>query len=53
MDDVQIFNKENLTYRTDGSKIDTCHISIFAGGSTADWNMTDTGYIRLSYVKWV
>ena len=53
MDDVQIFNKENLIYRTDGSKIDTCHISIFAGGSTADWNMTGSGHIRLSYIKWV
>lgn len=53
MDDVQIYNKENLIYRTDDSKIDTCHIAIFAGGSTADWNMTETGYIRLSYINWV
>ncbi len=53
MDDVQIANYEDITYRTDDSKIDTCHISIFAGGSTAEWNMTDTGYIRLSYVSWV
>lgn len=53
IDGIQVFNKENLIYRTDDSKIDTCHISVFAGGSTADWNMTDTGYIRLSNMKWV
>ena len=53
LDDFQVFNKENLIYRTDDSKIDTCHLSIFAGGSTEDWNMTDTGYIRLSNFKWV
>jgi hypothetical protein len=53
MDDVQIYNKEDLIYRTDDSKIDTCHVSIFAGGSTEDWNMTGTGYIRLSYINWM
>jgi hypothetical protein len=52
MDDVQILNEEELTYRIDDSKIDTCHISIFAGGSTEDWNMTGDGYIRLSYISW-
>ena len=52
IDDVLIFEKTNLVYRTDNSKIDTAHLSIFAGGSTADWNMTGTGYIRLSNFKW-
>lgn len=52
LDDVQIMNKTNIIYRTDTSKIDTCHVSIFAGGSTPEWNMTGTGYIRLSYLKW-
>ena len=53
IDDIQVFDKNNMLYRTDDSKIDACHISIFAGGSTADWNMVDTGFIRLSYMKWV
>lgn len=52
LDDVQVFEKENLLYRTDDSKIDTVHISIFAGGSTPEWNMTGDGYIRLSYISW-
>lgn len=52
LDDVQVFEKTNLIYRTDDSKIDTVHISIFAGGSTPEWNMTADGYIRLSYISW-
>lgn len=52
LDDIEVFRKENLIYRTNDSKIDTAHLSIFAGGSTIDWNMTGTGYIRLSYFKW-
>jgi hypothetical protein len=53
LDNVLVLDKSNLVYRTDNSKIDTCHVSIFAGGSGADWNMTGLGYIRLSYIKWV
>jgi len=53
LDDVQIMNKTDLCYRTDNSKIDTCHVAIFAGGSTVDWNMQGSSYIRLSYIKWV
>jgi hypothetical protein len=52
LDDIQVFEKRDLLYRTDNSKIDTAHLAIFAGGSTVDWNMTDTGYIRLSYIRW-
>jgi len=52
MDDVLLFEKTDLVYRTDESKIDTAHISIFAGGSTADWNMTASSYIRLYDYKW-
>jgi|tagenome__1003787_1003787.scaffolds.fasta_scaffold20981499_2 hypothetical protein len=53
IDDVLSFEKTDIVYRTDNSKIDTAHLAIFAGGSTVDWNMTGTGYIRLSYVRWV
>jgi hypothetical protein len=52
LDDVEVLNKTDLIYRTDNSKIDTVHISIFAGGSTPEWNMTGDGYIRLSYISW-
>jgi hypothetical protein len=52
LDDVEVFSKNNLLYRTDDSKIDTVHLSIFPGGSDATWNMTADGYIRLSYVSW-
>ena len=52
LDDVQVFDKRDLVYRTDESKIDTAHISIFAGGSDASWNMTGSGYIRLGYFDW-
>ena len=52
LDDVQVFEKTDLIYRTDECKIDTAHIAIFAGGSDASWNMTDAGYIRLNYFDW-
>ena len=52
IDDILVFEKTDMCYRTDQSQIDTAHISIFPGGSTADWNMTADGYIRLSYVSW-
>jgi hypothetical protein len=52
IDNVLSFEKTDICFRTDDSQIDTCHIAIFAGGSTADWNMTADGYIRLSYVSW-
>jgi hypothetical protein len=52
LDGIQVFEKRDLIYRTDESLIDTAHISIFAGGSGADWNMTDTGFIRLGYFDW-
>jgi hypothetical protein len=52
IDDAQVFEKTNLIYRTDTSKIDTVHLSIFPGGSDETWNMTGDGYIRLSYVSW-
>jgi hypothetical protein len=52
IDNVMKFEKTNIVYRTDESKIDTAHLAIFAGGSTVDWNMTADGYIRLSYVTW-
>jgi hypothetical protein len=53
LDDVLKFEKTDIVYRTDDSQIDTAHLAIFAGGSTADWNMTADGYIRLSYVRWM
>lgn len=52
LDDVSILYKNDLRFRTNDCQIDTCHIAVFAGGSTADWAMTDTGYIRLSYMQW-
>ena len=52
LDGVQVFDKRDLIYRTNDCKIDTAHIAIFAGGSDASWNMTDTGYIRLNYFDW-
>ena len=52
LDGVQVFEKRDLVYRTDESKIDTAHIAIFAGGSDASWNMTADGYIRLNYFDW-
>jgi Chitobiase/beta-hexosaminidase C-terminal domain len=52
LDDALIFEKTNICYRTDNSKIDTAHLAIFAGGSTSDWNMTGSSYIRLSHVQW-
>jgi hypothetical protein len=52
IDDILVLDKTDMCYRTDQSQIDTAHISIFPGGSTADWNMTADGYIRLSYVQW-
>lgn len=52
LDDVLKVDKTDILYRTDDSKIDTAHISIFAGGSTADWNMTADGYIRLDHYSW-
>jgi hypothetical protein len=52
LDDILVFEKRDIVFRTDHSKIDTAHIAIFAGGSTPDWNMTGTGYIRLSYLDW-
>ena len=52
IDDVLSFDKTNLVYRTDESKIDTAHLAFFAGGSTPDWNMTGDGYIRLSNFSW-
>lgn len=52
LDDVLVFEKTDMCYRTNQCQIDTCHIAIFAGGSTADWNMTADGYIRLSYIQW-
>jgi hypothetical protein len=52
LDKALVFEKTDMCYRTDQSQIDTCHLAIFPGGSTADWNMTADGYIRLSYVSW-
>ena len=52
LDDVLKVEKTDILYRTDDSKIDTAHLSIFAGGSTADWNMTADGYIRLDHYSW-
>jgi hypothetical protein len=52
IDNILVFEKTDMCYRTDQSQIDTCHIAVFPGGSTADWNMTADGYIRLSYVSW-
>jgi hypothetical protein len=51
IDDVLAYENDKICYRRNQSQIDTCHIAIFAGGSTADWNMIDTGYIRLSYIE--
>jgi hypothetical protein len=52
LDGVLSFEKTNLLYRTDDSKIDMAHLAFFAGGSTSDWNMTGLGYIRLSNFNW-
>lgn len=52
IDDILVFEKTDMCFRTDQSQIDTCHIAVFPGGSTADWNMTADGYIRLSYIQW-
>jgi hypothetical protein len=52
LDNILVFEKRDIVFRTDNSKIDTAHIAIFAGGSTPDWNMTGTGFIRLSYLQW-
>jgi hypothetical protein len=52
LDDILVFEKRDIVFRTDQSQIDTAHIAIFAGGSSPDWNMTGTGFIRLSYLQW-
>lgn len=52
LDDVQIYEKTNIRYRTDNSKIDTAHVSIFAGGDDETWSMTGASYIRLGYLNW-
>lgn len=52
LDDVEIYAKTNIRYRTDASKIDTAHISIFAGGDDATWAMTGSSYIRLDNFRW-
>ena len=33
LDDIEVMNKTDICYRTNESQIDTCHISIFPGGS--------------------
>ena len=52
LDDELKFEKQDIVYRTDDSKIDTAHIAAFPGGSTEDWKMTGTGYIRFNWIKW-
>ena len=52
LDDELKFEKRDIVYRTDDSKIDTAHIAVFPGGSTKDWKMTETGYIRFNWIKW-
>lgn len=52
LDDVLAYENNKICYRRNQCQVDTCHIAIFAGGSTTDWNMVDTGYIRLSHINW-
>ena len=52
IDDVLSYENTGICYRRNQCQIDTCHIAVFAGGSTVDWNMTATGYIRLSHISW-
>ena len=52
LDEKLVLDKNDIVFRTDDSKIDTIHLSFFAGGSTTDWNMTADGYIRLDNVSW-
>jgi LysM repeat protein len=53
LDGAEVMNKTNLLYRTNECKIDTAHLALFPGGSTADWNMTAQGYVRLSNFSWI
>ena len=52
LDDVLSFEKTNIRYRTNSTKIDTAHLSIFAGGGDETWAMPAASYIRLGYIKW-
>jgi hypothetical protein len=46
------FEKSNLRFRTDSSKIDTVHIANFPGGSDSTWAMQGDGYVYFDDFKW-
>ncbi|WP_417616071.1 polysaccharide lyase [Oceanisphaera sp.] len=52
IDNILRFEKRNIRFKNDDSKIDTAHISVFPGGGTDDWKMTGDGYIRIDNIKW-
>ncbi len=52
IDNTLKFEKRNIRFKNDESKIDTAHISVFPGGGTDDWKMTGDGYIRIDNIKW-
>lgn len=53
VDNVLKFEKRDLELRSSTQyKIDTAHFSIFPGGSSSSWEMTDDGYIYIDNVSW-
>ncbi|WP_319783023.1 polysaccharide lyase [Oceanisphaera sp. IT1-181] len=52
IDNVLMFEKRDIRFKNNESKIDTAHISVFPGGGTNDWKMTGDGYIRIDNIKW-
>ncbi|MCR8636454.1 polysaccharide lyase [Paenibacillus radicis (ex Xue et al. 2023)] len=52
VNDVLKFQKSDIRFRNDNSKIDTIHIANFPGGSDSSWAMKNDGYVYFDDFKW-